>query len=82
MNRHGDKFDDSVFFDGFRHSMSLPAIGSRAKVRAPGATREVRARIVTQLDEMWATLVAPQTGWRDHDAFVDDIALGPGPFPT
>lgn len=76
MLQHKDKFDDILMRTASERRCNVPPGGDSAKVRKGGVgghKQELSPAIVAALDEQWAALVSPATGFADYAAF--DAAL-------
>jgi hypothetical protein len=77
MLKHKDKFDDLLMRTASETRCNLPPGGDSAKVRKGGSGQgkaELTPTLLALLDEQWAKIVAPATGFADYAALQDEIA--------
>jgi len=77
MLRHKDKFDDLLMRTASETRCNLPSGSDSAKVRKGGSGQgkaELTPALLALLDEQWAKIVAPVTGFADYAALQAAIA--------
>jgi hypothetical protein len=77
MLRHKDKFDDLLMRTASEVRCNLPPGSDSAKVRKGGTGQgkaELTPALMALLDEQWAKIAAPATGFADYAALQAEIA--------
>src|SRR5206468_1597182 len=77
MLKHKDRFDDLLMRRASEARCNLPPGSDSAKVRKGGAGQgkaELTPALMAALDEQWAKIVTPATGFADYAALQAEIA--------
>jgi hypothetical protein len=77
MLKHKDRFDDLLMRTASETRCNLPPGSDSAKVRKGGSGQgkaELTPAMIAALDEQWAKIVAPATGFADYAALQAEIA--------
>lgn len=76
MAQHRRQFDDHLLRAAIDPRMGLPPGGSSAKVQDVGSTSALSHDVEREVEEMWAAIVTPATGFETYDDMRVAVAAG------